>query len=80
MTTQALAQTITIRHQLSLEDLIRVAPQLADAIAVSLPPSAPVTHSTRRVSDADYAFWTTFAFGCAQAIILFGLIYAYFTN
>lgn len=80
MTTQALAQTISIRHQLSLEDLIRVAPQLAAAIAVPLPTYAPATPTTRRVSDANYTFWTTFAFGCAQAIILFGMIYAYFAN
>jgi hypothetical protein len=80
MTTQALAQTINIRHQLTLEDLIRVAPQLAAAIAIPLPTSSPVAPSTRRVSDADYSFWTTFAFGCAQAIILFGMIYAYFAN
>jgi len=80
MTTQTLAQTINFRHQLSLEDLLRVAPQLESAITTPRPTPPTVSRSERRVKDAEYSFWATVAFGSVQAIILFGLIYAYFAN
>ena len=77
MTTQTLAQAITLRRELPLEDLLKFAPQLA---GYAFPHSAPSLHvDTDRVqSRAEQAFWSTFAFGCLQSAVLFSLIYAYF--
>jgi hypothetical protein len=69
MTTQALAQTIHLRHELPLEDLLSLLPQF---------PSEAAHAATASRSEADHAFWTTFTFGSVQAAVLFGLIYAYF--
>lgn len=70
MTTQALAHTISLRHELPLEDLLSLFPQFPTAsTAASLAESRAGT---------DQTFWTTFAFGSIQAAVLFGLIYAYF--
>ena len=78
MTTQTLAQAITLRHELPLEDLLKFAPQLAGYV---FPLSAPALREgaiVREQSHAERAFWSTFAFGCLQATVLFSLIYAYF--
>lgn len=69
MTTHALAQTIHLRHELPLEDLLSLLPQF---------PSEAAHAAAASRSEADHAFWTTFTFGSIQAAVLFGLIYAYF--
>lgn len=81
MTTQALSQTISLRHQLTLNDLLKIAPQLS-AVLTQPMPSMTIggSRAAKRVNDASYNFWTTFAFGSIQAVILFGLIYAYFSH
>ncbi len=81
MTTQALAETITLRHELPLEDLLKFAPQLAGYVLNQ--PAATVSSgssSRTRTTSADRAFWTTFVYGSAQAVVLFLLIYAYFAS
>ncbi|MBI3881050.1 MAG: hypothetical protein HY301_13445 [Verrucomicrobia bacterium] len=80
MTTQSLSQTISLRHQLSLNDLLRIAPSLANALAPAMPAIRAGVAGVRKSTDAEYGFWVTFAFGSAQAVILFGLIYAYFSH
>jgi hypothetical protein len=72
MTTQALSRTIHFRHELPLEELLRLLPQIAGSNG-----EAAQEQATAR-GDADQDFWTTFGFGCVQAAALFGLIYAYF--
>jgi hypothetical protein len=72
MTTQALAHTITLRHELPLEELLRLIPDL------SAPSEQRATVQAAGLSQTDQMFWTTFTFGSVQAAVLFGLIYAYF--
>ena len=80
MTTQTLVQAINLRHELTLEDLLRFAPQLAGYVkpqpAVAWQAAAPA----REQAQAEQAFWSTFSFGCLQAVVLFSLIYAYFVR
>jgi len=79
MTTQALAQAINLRHELPLEDLLQFAPQLAGHVrlaAITLPAETAI----RPHAYAERAFWTTFTFGCMQALVLFTLIYTYFAH
>ena len=78
MTTQTLSQAIMLRDQLPMEQLLRLAPQLT-AVYPAIEPareSAPAASISVPVDAQD--FWVTFAFGCTQAAILFGLVYAYF--
>ena len=75
MTTQTLSQAITFRHELPLEDLLRFAPQLSGYVFPQQAAAPALPRST-----AAQAFWTTFTFGCAQAVVLFALIYAYFAH
>lgn len=84
MTTQALAATISFRQQMSVEQILGFAPQLSDYL---LPKAPAITQSpaaarplARAVSDSEHAFWTTFSFGCVQALILFCLVYSYFAH
>jgi hypothetical protein len=72
MTTQALSRTIHFRHELPLEELLRLLPQMAGATGEAAQDQATAW------GEADHHFWTTFGFGCVQAAALFGLIYAYF--
>jgi hypothetical protein len=72
MTTQALAQTITLRHELPLEELLRLIPDLTGSS------DQRGTSQSVGLVQTDQAFWTTFTFGSVQATVLFGLIYAYF--
>ena len=72
MTTHALAQTITLRHELPLEELLRLIPDLTG------PAESRSSAPASTLAQADQAFWTTFTFGSVQAAVLFGLIYAYF--
>lgn len=71
MTTQTLAHTITLRHEMPLDELLRLLPDFRGAMDRQL----GMAESGAQV---DQAFWTTFAFGSTQAAVLFGLIYAYF--
>ncbi|HEY6166640.1 MAG TPA: hypothetical protein VI454_01280 [Verrucomicrobiae bacterium] len=77
MTTQALAQAITLRQQMPLEDLLQFAPQLA-AYVGGQPMTFPDIAGEATQADTERAFWATFSFGCLQALVLFSLIYAYF--
>jgi hypothetical protein len=70
MTTQTLAQTIHLRHQLPVEQLISLFPAFSDDTTTSA--------GSASLTEADRTFWTTFAFGSMQALVLFALIYAYF--
>lgn len=79
MTTQTLSQAIQLRDQLPLEQLIRLAPQLSAVYPAIEPARAPSSRAgTISVPVEAQDFWVTFAFGCVQAVILFGLVYAYF--
>jgi hypothetical protein len=86
MTTQTLTHTISLRRQLSVDELIQFAPQIADYIRGPVAERAPARASAnsaaeaRGQSDAEHAFWSTFTFGCIQAVILFWLIYSYFAD
>ena len=77
MTTQALAQAITLRHEMPLEALLQFAPQLAGYVGAQ-PATFPDIAGEGTQADAERAFWATFSFGCLQALVLFSLIYAYF--
>ena len=72
MTTQALANTITLRHELPLEELLSLIPDLSTAS------THRTAAGTASLTQADQMFWTTFTFGSVQAAVLFGLIYVYF--
>jgi hypothetical protein len=86
MTTQTLSEAISYRHQLSLEQLLAYAPELAAAVQPQ--PSVPIEDHAgfrldsiaRTLSDAEHKFWTTFTFGCVQAVAVFCLIYFYFAR
>lgn len=78
MTTQSLAQAISLRHELPLEELLKFAPQLSGYVLPK--PIAAVAYAPAATRTAAQAFWTTFTFGCAQAVVLFALIYAYFAR
>ncbi len=84
MTTQALAQTINFRQDMTLEQLLGFAPQLSTYVAPKTSATAQSYAAARPVarakSDSEYAFWTTFSFGCVQALVLFCLIYSYFAH
>ena len=72
----------TFRHQIPLEQLLDFAPQLASYMMpkpAAATATGPVT-AARSQSDTHYAFWTTFSFGCIQAVVLFCLIYSYFAQ
>jgi hypothetical protein len=86
MTTQTLSEAISYRHQLSLDQLLAYAPDLAAAVQ---PPSAVrleehasfrLDSIARTLSDAEHKFWATFTFGCVQAVAVFCLIYFYFAR
>ncbi len=86
MTTQTLHQAISLRRQLSLDELVNFAPQLTALVQARprfFPDLEVQTEAMPRVraqSDSEYAFWTTFNFGCVQALVLFSLIYFYFAR
>ena len=78
MTTQALAQAITLRHELPLEHLLQFAPQLAGYVGAQPVAFLDAGIGLGTEADTERAFWATFSFGCLQAAVLFSLIYAYF--
>jgi hypothetical protein len=62
-----------------MEQLLRLAPQLSAIYPAIEPVRAPaVAAGNISVPVEAQDFWVTFAFGCVQAVILFGLVYAYF--
>ena len=84
MTTQALAQTINFREEMTVEQLLGFAPQLAGYLMPKAPTASRAKASDQPIaqvrSESEHAFWTTFSFGCVQALVLFCLVYSYFAH